>query len=151
MAEKKKKATPKQIASAGGKARKEALPPERRIQIAKDAASARWGEKPLRATHRGNFKDEFGIDVDCYVLDDEKKTAVISKRGMGAAMGLAHGSGTRLSRFLSGEKIAPYVGPDLAEKLANPLVFQWSSPGAKLGITRPSPQVVTHGPTEGTP
>ena len=55
-----------------------ALTPEQRRAIAKRGAAARWGEKPAQATHRGNFKDEFGIDVECYVLDDEHKTAVIS-------------------------------------------------------------------------
>lgn len=113
----------------GGIARAEALTPEERSRIAKQAAAARWGEKPLLATHRGNFKDEFGIDVDCYVLDDEKKTAVISKRGMGAAMGMGDYAGNLLPRFLRGQKIAPFVDPSLTEKLANPLVFQWSSPG----------------------
>jgi hypothetical protein len=114
----------------GGIARAEALTPEERSQIAKKAAAARWGEKPLRATHRGNFKDEFGIDVECYVLDDENKTAVISKRGMGAALDLGEFAGNLLPRFLKGKKIAPYVDANLAEKLENPLVFQWSSPGA---------------------
>jgi len=44
-----------------------------------------------RATHKGNFKEDFGIDVDCYVLDDEQKTAVISQRGMGATLGFSEG------------------------------------------------------------
>src|SRR5664279_3291299 len=90
----------------GGKARAEILPPDRRSEIAKKAALARWGAK---ATHRGSFKDDFGIDVDCYVLDDEQKTAVISQRGMGAAIGLGDSSGAALPRFIRGDKIAPYV------------------------------------------
>jgi len=112
----------------GGVARAEVLTAEQRSEIAKKAASARWGEKPLLATHRGNFKDEFGIDVECYVLNDEQKTAVISQRGMGAALGLDQAGGHRLPRFLGGEKMDPYVGLELREKLAKPLVFQWSSP-----------------------
>ncbi|MDD4882190.1 MAG: hypothetical protein PHX10_11490 [Gallionellaceae bacterium] len=67
---------------AGGIARAKLLSPEQRSEIAAKAASARWGDKPLQATHRGNFKEEFGIDVDCYVLNDANKTAVISQRGM---------------------------------------------------------------------
>ena len=85
----------------------------------------------MRATHKGNFEKEFGIDVDCYVLDDEQKTAVISQRGMGAALGLDKTSGSALPRFLQGDRVAPYVGGELREKIENPLVFQWSSPGAK--------------------
>lgn len=125
----------------GGIARAEALTPEERSQIAKKAAAARWGDKPLRATHRGNFKDEFGIDVECYVLDDDQKTAVISQRGMGAALGLGQTGGNKLPRFLSGEKIAPHVGLELREKIGNPLVFQWSPPASKV----PLAAVVVHG------
>lgn len=104
----------------GGIARAKALAPERRQAIGKKAALARWGAK---ATHKGSFKEEFGIDVDCYVLDDEQKTAVISQRGMGAALGMGV-SGSRLPRFISGKMISQYVGPELREKLEKPLVFQ---------------------------
>lgn len=119
----------------GGKARAEALSPEQRRQIAVRAARARWGDKPIRATHRGSFKDEFGIDVECYVLDDEQKTAVISQRGMGAALGLSGSSGASLPRFLGGGNVAPYVGAELTEKLANPLIFQWSSVVLNMPLT----------------
>jgi hypothetical protein len=112
----------------GGLARAEALSPERRSIIAKRAAIARWGDnKPLRATHRGNFQEEFGIDVECYVLDDEQKTAVISQGGIAAALGQPANRGTNLVRFLKKEKMAAYVGPELAEKLDTPLVFQSQS------------------------
>jgi hypothetical protein len=107
-------------------ARKEALSPQRRRMIAVKAAAARWGAKPLRATHKGNFKADFGFDVDCFVLDDEQKTAVISQRGMGAALGMAV-AGNSLPRFLGRTKIATYVGAELAEKLSNPLIFKWSA------------------------
>jgi P63C domain len=105
----------------GGMARAAALSPEKRKEIAKKAAIARWGAK---ATHRGNFKDELGIDVDCYVLDDEQKTAVISQRGMSEVLGFSTDGGGRLPRFLSGKRIAPFIGLDLREKLQNPIVFQ---------------------------
>jgi hypothetical protein len=121
----------------GGAARAEALSPEERREIAKKAAAARWGH---RATHKGSFKEDFGIDVDCYVLDDDQKTAVISQRGMGAAIGLGEAGGNRLPRFIRGDKIAPYVGHELSQKLENPLIFQWSPAGAN----QPPPSVV-HG------
>ena len=108
----------------GGIARRDALSPEQRRSIAVKAAAARWGEKPIRATHRGNFQEEFGFDVECYVLDDDQKTAVISQRGMGAAVGLT-GSGLALPRFLRGAKVSPHVGVELTQRLTNPLVFQW--------------------------
>lgn len=106
--------------SRSGLARAKALTPSRRSAIAKKAAAARWG---LKANYRGNFKDELGIDVDCYVLDDEAKTAVISQRGMGTALGFSDG-GSRLPRFVGRKSIAGYVGPELRQKLQNPLVFQ---------------------------
>ena len=65
--------------------------------------------------HKGNFKKDFGIDVDCYVLDDEAKTAVISQRGMGEALGLSTGGGSRLPRFVRNQSIAPYVGPNFVK------------------------------------
>ncbi|MGC1780579.1 MAG: P63C domain-containing protein [Xanthobacteraceae bacterium] len=104
----------------GGARRAEVVPADRRAEIARAGAFARWG---LKATHRGNFKEEFGIDVDCYVLDDPQKTAVISQRGMGVALGMGV-SGTRLPNFVNSKRMADSVGQELREKLQNPLVFQ---------------------------
>lgn len=114
-------------------ARADSLTPEQKRAIAVKGAIARWGQKPVWASHKGNFKNEFGFDVDCFVLDDEQKTAVISQRGMGAALGLGD-KGKDLPRFLKGQKVSPYVGGEVAQKLANPLIFQWAPPGVK-GLT----------------
>jgi hypothetical protein len=121
--------------AAGGVARDKALSPERKREIAAKGAAARWGDKPVRVTHRGNFKEQFGIDVECYVLDDEHKTALISKRGMGAALGMGV-SGSVFTTFINGKRLAPYVGSQLAQKLANPLIFQAMDSG---GSTLPTP------------
>jgi hypothetical protein len=114
-------------AAKGGAARAKKLSGERRREIARAAIQARWeraGKSPLPlATHKGNFKEDFGIDVDCYVLNDDAKTAVISQRGMGAALGLGQ-SGSRLPRFVEGKAISKFVGPELREKLGKPLIFQ---------------------------
>jgi len=111
--------------SRGGRARAAALSKERKSEIAKGGALKRWG---AQATHIGNFEDEFGINVDCYVLNDMAKTAVISQRGMGAALGLGV-SGSRLPEFVNSKRMEPYVGRDLREKLENPLIFQSPSAG----------------------
>jgi hypothetical protein len=116
----------------GGVKRAEVLSSEQRAEIAKKAAAARWG---LKATHRGSFREDFGIDVDCYVLDDVTKTAVISQRGMGAVMGLGVG-GSRLPDFIRGKTIAEYIGRELSEKLENPLVFQAPTLGANQPPTK---------------
>ena len=144
-----KQKPPTSIQSKGGIARRKALTPERRSEIARQGGSAKAAAVkemalvkssgpggPLRATHRGNFKKDFGIDVECYVLDDEPRTAVISQRGMGAAIGLSEG-GSRVPAFLSSGRVSPFVGPELAQKLAKPLIFQWTAVGANSPLPTP--------------
>lgn len=94
---------------------------------AQKGALARWGEKMPSAIRKGNFNDDFGIDVECYVLDDATKTAVISQRGMGLALGFSTQGGGRFPKFINGKTISPYLGLELKQKLENPLVFQVSS------------------------
>lgn len=124
-------------AAEGGKARAEALTPNQRKAIARAAAEARWikaGKEPLpKATHKGSFKEEFGTDVDCYVLDDPQKTAVISQSGMGGALGLSV-RGNAFPRFLASKAMAGLVGADLREKIEKPLIFQWGFGGAPTPI-----------------
>lgn len=112
----------------GGVARAAVLTDEQKKSIAQKGAAARWGVKPPQATHKGNFKSDFGIDVDCYVLNNDAKTAVISQRGMGNALGYAEGGG-KFTRFINSKNIADYLGPELREKLGNPIVFQGPSVG----------------------
>src|SRR4051812_47036077 len=92
--------------------RAEVLSPERRAEIAREAAQARWGNKPARATHKGNFREDFGIDVECYVLDDARKTAVISQTGMGSALGLSS-RGNAFPRFIAAPAMAGIAGAQL--------------------------------------
>lgn len=125
----------------GGRARALSLSPEKRKEIAQKAAEARWGEKPKKATHKGSFKNDFGIDVDCYVLDDTHKSAVISKAGMNEVLGFGKGaSAGQFIRFLGGTKISSHVGAELTKKLENPIIFQGVSAGPNLP---PSP--IVHG------
>ena len=119
----------------GGIARAEALTPSERHGIAKKAAAARWGYK---ASHKGSFQKEFGIDVDCYVLDDDNATAVISQSGMGGVLGLAQ-RGNAFPRFLASKAMMEVVGADLREKIENPLKFQWGTGGAD------QPPAIIHG------
>jgi hypothetical protein len=120
---------------AGGKARAEVLPADRKQEIARKAALARWG---ATATHKGNFKEDFGIDVDCYVLNDDAKTAVISQTGMAQTVGLSS-RGNSLPRFLATSAMVETVGAELREKLQNPLKFQWGTGGAD------QPPAIVHG------
>lgn len=106
------------------------MTPEQKAARARKGALARWGAKTPNVTHKGNFKENFGLDVECYVLDDAGKTAVISQRGMGAALGLTT-SGQSFIRFAAGKTIAPYLGAELKEKIQNPIKFQWVPRGAE--------------------
>jgi P63C domain len=119
----------------GGIARREALTPTERARIAKKAAAARWG---MKATHRGNFQDQLGIDVECYVLDDENKTAVISQTGMARALGLSHRANA-LPRFLANKVMTENGGASVLRKIENPLKFQWGTGGAGI------PPSIIHG------
>jgi hypothetical protein len=114
-------------AAKGGDARASKLSAERRSEIARAAIQARWEKAgktpPPQATHKGNFKEDFGIDVDCYVLNDEAKTAVISQRGMGVALRLGEG-GRSLPRFVGGKTVSEALGLGLLEKINNPLIFK---------------------------
>ncbi|WP_448124160.1 hypothetical protein [Pseudomonas veronii] len=57
------------------------------LELIQSPSAPRKKTKPralalVHATHKGSFEADFGLDVECYVLGDEKKTAVISQRGM---------------------------------------------------------------------
>ncbi len=109
----------------GGISRSESLTSEQRKIIAKKAARARWKDKPLKATHMGNFKDEFGIDAECYVLSDEAKTAVVTKSGL--AQLLSIGTFARdVDKLLSAGYMKEFGGPNLMLKIENPFNFQFS-------------------------
>ncbi|WP_427852966.1 P63C domain-containing protein [Stenotrophomonas acidaminiphila] len=111
----------------GGAVVAQKMTPEQRSERAKKGSAARWG---LRATHKGSFKQEFGLDVDCYVLNDAKKTAVITQTGMAEAIGLS-ARGDSIRRFANGRVMASFVGSELLEKLEKPLKFQWRPVGTE--------------------
>lgn len=121
----------------GGIATAANMTPEQKAERARKGALARWGAKMPTAIRKGNFLDDFGFDVECYVLDDELKTAAISQRGMGSALGMGGDSGSRVTRLINRANIAPYVGPELRAKIENPLIFQ----GLTAGPGVPPPRV----------
>lgn len=124
----------------GGIARAHKLTQEERSNIARKAALVRHSaNKPLFAIRKGNFKDDFNLDIDCYVLGNDSKTAVISQSGMGAALGLAGGGGTAFIRFVSGVTISKYISPELSEKIKNPIKFQLG------GVNSASPSTNVYG------
>lgn len=114
----------------GGKARAAALSDEQRKEIAAKGAAARWGDRPIKAIRKGNFKEHFGTDVECYVLDDQQKTAVISQTGMARALGMAP-RGKTFPKFLASKAMIDIGGAELQQKFAQPIKFEWFNPGAE--------------------
>lgn len=101
---------------------------EQRKARAQKGAMARWG---VRATHKGNFLQHFGVDAECYVLDDPLKTAVMTQRGIAVALGLKNPGGNDFERLVGRKSLADYVGAELLGKIAQPIEFKWIYPGAK--------------------
>ncbi len=121
--------------SKGGKARRERLDPERRVEIAKTAAAARWSkpvdvnglpkvlcgsaERPMRIA-------SLNLEIPCYVIEGERR--VFSQRGIIGALdikrGGAAGGGDRLTTLISGERIKPFVSTELLSAMTDPVRFQ---------------------------
>ena len=75
--------------------------------------------------------------MECFVLNDASKTAVITQLGMGQVLGLGSG-GSRLPRFVFNKTMSNYIWPELREKIENPLIFQTLSAGQLAG--KPGPK-----------
>lgn len=115
--------------AAGGHARAEVLSKTKRKQIAKNAALARWSGQIKEATHGSPDKplDISGIEIPCYVLQDE--TRVLSLRGLQGGIGMSPGGG----RNIGGLKLAQFIDnlaasgincKDLSARLRNPIQFR---------------------------
>lgn len=118
----------------GGAARAASMTPKERKAIAKKAAAARWSNDVRQATHGSDDHPlKIGdVEIPCYVLDDE--TRVLSQRGviggLGMSSGTAAGGGAdRLSVFLGGKAVSPYVSKELLALMGNPIKFRHSKGG----------------------
>ncbi len=107
------------------------MTPDQLSERAKKGAAARWGKAYLKATHKGNFEVHFGIDAECYVLDDTAKTAVMTQRGIAAALGLSKPGGKDFERLVEGKAISKHLGAEVLEKVRQPIEFKWIYPGGK--------------------
>lgn len=126
------------MASAGGKARAKSLKKSKRSDIARKAALARWSESILKATH-GDVDHPLaigGVTIPCYVLEDG--TRVLSQRGMLGGLGMAQGTprgagADRLTSFVSGKGISPFVSNELMALIQHPIKFSPPSGGIAYG------------------
>jgi P63C domain-containing protein len=118
----------------GGAATAAKMTPEQKAARAKKGAVARWGEKPVRATH-GSADHPLrigGVEIPCYVLEDGRR--VLSLGGMVKALGMSIGTagggdGDRLVSFASGKAVSAFVSEDLANRMKSPVRFQASTGG----------------------
>jgi P63C domain len=121
--------------SQGGVARAKSLSKERRSEIAKISAEARWAEAkqlPMATHGSADHPLKIGdIEIQCYVL--EGGTRVLSQRavmsGLGLSRGTVAGGGDRLTGFLTGKAILPFVSNSLLAVIENPIKFRHSKGG----------------------
>jgi len=102
----------------GGVARAEGLSSERRSEIARQAAEARWHGDTPKATHEGVLK--IGeIEIPCAVLEDGRR--VLTQSGVMRALGRARQAKGRqhydgdvnLPAFLTAKNLKPFISKDL--------------------------------------
>lgn len=116
--------------SKGGKARAEALPADRRSEIARAAAVARWSsDEVLKATHEsGDHPLIIGDkEIPCYVLEDGRR--VLSLGGMVRSLDMSIGSaskrqGDRLINFATGRALKPFISSELMSRMKEPVRFR---------------------------
>lgn len=122
--------------SKGGKARASKMSAEDRKAVAKAGATARWSaeNKLPRATHSSaDHPLKIGdIELPCYVLDNG--TRVLSQRGTLGGLGLGRGSsdnagGDRLTSFVTGKGISPFISNELMAVIGDPIKFRHSGGG----------------------
>jgi P63C domain len=120
----------------GGLARMEGTTGKERTALAKKAAAARWSGDIKVATHGSDDHPLKigGVEIPCYVLEDE--TRVLSQRGVVVSgLGIQYSGGAsrsgadRLTYFLQGKGISPFVSSELLALVGNPFKFRHSGGG----------------------
>lgn len=123
--------------AAGGYARRDALSKERRLEIAKKAAAARWGE-PVRTAEFGSEDRPLRLgaaEIPAYVLDDQ--TRVLARAGFLRAIGRTgkakggrkHDEGFETPVFLTAANLKPFISEELLGN-SKPIIFM--AHGVKL-------------------
>lgn len=121
----------------GGFARADVLPPEKRSEIAKRAAAARWGQLP-RAIREGKVT-LLGRQVPCAVIEGEVR--ILNQAGFLRSIGRARspkaGTGIKstvddLPFFLQAKALKPFISEDLAMS-TKPIMYQTESGATETG------------------
>jgi hypothetical protein len=116
------------IQSQGGKARMRSLTPEQRSEAARLAAQARW---VLPKELNGGALKVGELELPCFVVDGggAAPLRLLSQAGLLAALKMKKGSnprqgGDRLSNFMAGKLIKPFVSAELASTIQTPIRFR---------------------------
>lgn len=118
--------------SKGGAARAASLTPERKTEIARAAAEARWGPPDVNQgrIERAQLANDLmlgDVAIPCAVLEDG--TRVLSERGISKALGRARSGshwqkkreqGAKLPLYLTADNVKPYISSDLSKALSEP-------------------------------
>ena len=127
------------VGQAGGEARAASLPKERRVDIARRAAFARWDGALPQASHEGEF-DLGGTAVACAVLASTG-TRIITQatflRALGRSRSPKAGTGVlstvdELPFFLQADALKPFIDNDLTMS-TTPLFYRTKSGGRGVG------------------
>jgi hypothetical protein len=131
----------------GGMARAEILPPERKSEIARIGAIARWSKDLPQAEYEGEFSLG-GMPFACAVLPNGTRiiTQAAFLRALGRSRSPKAGTGVlstidELPFFLQAEALKPFISEDLAMS-TNPIFYRTMSGGRGVGYdARLLPQV----------
>jgi hypothetical protein len=108
----------------GGQARAEKLSPERRSEIASQAARIRHNPPLPKAEHAGVLKIAT-LEIPCYVL--ESGIRVLSQRGINDVFGIGQGGGPeraqKMPRFVGLKALEPFISNDLIARISSPLRY----------------------------
>ena len=130
-------------AAQGGKARAESLSALERSEISRQAALTRWeraGKTPMpRATHMGELRIG-DVVIPCAVLDDERRTRVLSRiefiRAIGrtgkAKGGRKYDDESKIPVFLTADNLKPFISISLIEN-AQPVPYIPLIGGSAIG------------------
>lgn len=127
---KEQKQTPKEVAALGGIARKEALSPAQRKDIAAKAAEARWASGSLMKTHLSGVIEIGDSKIPCAVLANGQR--VLSESAItNAILGGRSGASKRLKErgaplplFLAPSNLTPYIPKEMLDGPLQPIQYK---------------------------
>jgi len=129
--------------SKGGEARAKALSAERRSEIAREAALAKWekqggGSKVPKAAFGSPDRPLIigEMQILCYVLEDGRR--VITQGGVLAALSMSQGTATkgggdRIANFVNTKSIKPFASNTLTQMITEPIKFRVSGGSVAYG------------------